>query len=638
MTQSNGTDVSPRKDPEGQRGFAASASKMALPGGFVLLAILGLFFGMRAFGQSSTAQQSKDNGGFIIRSVRIFDGTRMIPRADVWIEGGKIKAVGADLKAPDGIRSVDGSGDTLLPGLIDAHTHTFTKDQLRAALVFGVTTELDMFTSHQFAQQIKKEQAEGKDLSLADLRSAGTLVTAPHGHGTEYGMTIPTIAAPEEAQAFVDARIAEGSDYIKIIYDNGSAYGTKIPTISKETMAAVVAAAHNRGKLAVVHIGSLAGARDAIDAGADGLMHLFVDAPPDPQFGAFVAAHHSFVVPTLSVNESVTGKPSGASLVTDPRLEPYLMPDNATNLKRSFPSLPTKLDLAYTQQAIRQLEAAHVPLLAGTDAPNPGTAHGASIHRELELLVQAGLTPIEALTAATAAPARIFHLDDRGRIAPGLRADLLLIKGDPAADITATRDIVAVWKLGVEADRPAYRAGVEKERAARASAPAGSESGLVSDFEDGKATAKFGVGWDISTDGVAQGKSTAAMKVTDGGVNNSKYSLQVTGNIDGALPYAWAGAIFFPGNAPFAPVNLSMKKQVRFWAKGDGKTYRVMLFSQSRGFFPATQTFIAAPEWKEYTFTLASFSLDGKDLTALLFSGGPSPGPFAFQIDDVRIE
>lgn len=79
-------------------------------------------------------------------------------------------------------------------------------------------------------------------------------------------------------------------------------------------------------------------------------------------------------------------------------------------------------------------------------------------------------------------------------------------------------------------------------------------------------------------------------------------------------------------------------KQVRFWAKGDGKTYRVMLFSQNRGFFPATQTFLAAPEWKEYTFTLASFSLDGKDLTALLFSGGPSPGAFSFQIDDVRIE
>ncbi|HEV3254148.1 MAG TPA: amidohydrolase family protein [Candidatus Acidoferrales bacterium] len=611
---------------------------MALSGGIVLLATLGFFFAMRASGQSSPAQQSKASGAFIIRNARIFDGTRVIPRGDVWVEDGKIKAVGADLKAPEGIPAVDGSGGTLLPGLVDSHTHTFTRDHLQAALVFGVTTELDMFTSHQFAQQIKKAQADGKDLGLADLRSAGTLVTAPHGHGTEYGMNIPTITGPEEAQAFVDARIAEGSDYIKIIYDNGSAYGSKMPTISKETMAAVVVAAHNRGKMAVAHIGSLAGARDAIDAGVDGLMHLFVDAPPDPQFGAFVAAHHAFVVPTLSVNESVTGKPSGASLATDPRLEPYLMPDDVAHLKGSFPPLPTKLDLAYAQQAVQQLKAAHVPLLAGTDAPNPGTAHGASIHRELELLVQAGLTPAEALTAATATPARAFHLDDRGRIAPGLRADLLLVKGDPTADITATRDIVSVWKLGVEADRPAYRAAVEKANAARAAAPSGSESGLISDFEDGKATAKYGAGWDISTDSVARGKSSAEMKVTDGGANNSKYSLQVTGNIDGAVPYAWAGAIFFPGNAPFTPVNLSMKKQVRFWAKGDGKTYRVMLFSQSRGFFPATQTFLAAPEWKEYTFTITTFGLDGKDLTALLFSGGPSPGGFSFQIDDVRIE
>jgi imidazolonepropionase-like amidohydrolase len=95
-----------------------------------------------------------------------------------------------------------------------------------------------------------------------------------------------------------------------------------------------------------------------------------------------------------------------------------------------------------------------VPILAGTDAPNPGTAHGVSIHREMELLVEAGLTPQQALAAATSVPARAFRLDDRGRIAPGLRADLVLAGGDPLKDITETRNIVRIWKGGKAVERP----------------------------------------------------------------------------------------------------------------------------------------------------------------------------------------
>ena len=91
-----------------------------------------------------------------------------------------------------------------------------------------------------------------------------------------------------------------------------------------------------------------------------------------------------------------------------------------------------------------------VPILAGTDAPNPGSWNGVSMHGELELLVRAGLSPSEALATATSVPAKTFHLSDRGRIAPTLRADLLLVPGDPTHDITVTRNIVSVWKVGAE--------------------------------------------------------------------------------------------------------------------------------------------------------------------------------------------
>jgi imidazolonepropionase-like amidohydrolase len=574
----------------------------------------------------------------LFRGARVFDGTRMLDAQDVLVEGGRIARLGRGLTAPAGATVVDGAGKTLLPGLIDSHTHTWG-DASKTALMFGVTTELDMFTDASAAKQMRSEQAAGKANDRADLFSAGTLITAPKGHGTEYGMVIPTISTPDSAQAFVDARIAEGSDYIKIVYDDGHAYGMSIPTLDKATMKAVITAAHKRGKLAVVHIGDLAAARDAIDAGADGLVHLFVDRDPDAKFGAFVASHRAFVVPTLTVLMSISGVGGGATLTTDPRIEPYLTRMEKMTLAQGFPARPGSPAKSYAaaEATVRQLDAAGVPVLAGTDAGNPGTSHGAALHRELELLVKAGLTPAKALAAATSVPAKAFRIADRGRIAPGLRGDLVLVNGDPIADITATRAIVGVWKAGVRADRETYAKAAAATNVAATQAPKGAESGLVSDFESGTATATFGAGWSFSNDAMANGKSTGEMNVVDGGANGSTKSLAVTGTISPAVPYAWAGAMFSPGQQMMSPANLSARKEVTFWARGDGKTYRVMIFAESKGYTPLTQTFVAGAEWKEYTFPFSAFQgIDGRDLMALMFVGGPEAGAFRLQIDDVR--
>lgn len=587
--------------------------------------------------------KADNNTSFVIRNARVFDGHKVVDQADVWVSDGKIKAVGKTLKVPSDVKVIDASGHTLLPGLIDAHTHSWGT-ALKEAEIFGVTTELDMFTEVKYMQQTKKDQANGKDLEQADLRSAGSLATVPGGHGTEYGIQIPTLSSPAEAQAWVDARVAEGSDYIKIIVDDASAYGRHRPTLNKETVKALIDAAHKRGKLAVVHIGKQQDARDVIKAGADGLAHLFADSVPDPDFAKFVAAHHAFVTPTLDVLESVSGTSGGEGLATDPRLAPYLTPDDITVLKRSFPKFSAPLSEKYAEQTIAQLKAAHVPILAGTDAPNPGTSHGVSVHRELELLVRSGLTPQEALAAATSVPATAFHLDDRGVIAPGKRADLVLVKGDPTQDILATRDIVSVWKLGVEDDRASYRASLEKAKAPTVAAvqppaPSGSDTGLISNFEDGSPQAKFGTGWMLSTDSIAGGKSTGEMKVVDGGANGGKHALEISGLIDAGLPYAWAGVMFSPGPQPFAAMNLSSKKSISFFAKGDGQTYRVLLFTTSGGRIPAQQTFIAGSEWNKTTIPFATFNgTDGHDIMAILFVGGPAAGKFDFQIDDVELE
>jgi len=264
---------------------------------------------------------------FAVRDVRVFDGERVQERATVVVRGDRIAAIGADVAVPEGAEVIDGAGRTLLPAFLDAHSHAFAAEPLEAALVFGVGTQLDMFTARQLAAAWRAEQARTGAPGRADIFSAGSVVTAPGGHGTQFGLPIPTLTAPESAQAFVDARIAEGADWIKIIVDDGSAYGVSFPTISEAVLRAAIEAAHARGTLAVVHVGRLADARAAVRAGADGLVHLWVDSVPDDAFVRELAARGTFVVPTLTVLEAVAGVPSGAGLVSDARVAPYLGPD-----------------------------------------------------------------------------------------------------------------------------------------------------------------------------------------------------------------------------------------------------------------------------------------------------------------------
>jgi imidazolonepropionase-like amidohydrolase len=303
----------------------------------------------------------------------------------------------------------------------------------------------------KFVTELKQAEETG---FAADMLSAGNVVTPPKGHGTEYGVPAPTLESAAKAQEFVDQRLAEGSDYIKIILEDGHLCHIGFSKFSREELAAVVAAAHKRGKLAIVHISSQDDARAAISSGADGIAHLFADSWPQPEFLELMRSHHAFVITTLTAIQSSLGTPSGGSLVTDSRLAKFLSADAQSRLKAPMPfACSGKLENAFA--AAFQLHRAGISVLAGTDSPAPGSANGVSMHGELQMLVQAGLSASDALAAATSVPAATFHLNDRGRIAPGLRADLLLVRGDPTRDITATRDIVALWKAGIQVDRAA---------------------------------------------------------------------------------------------------------------------------------------------------------------------------------------
>jgi imidazolonepropionase-like amidohydrolase len=557
-----------------------------------------------------------------IRNVRLFNGTRVVPAANVIVRDGRIVAAGANAVIPEGASVVDGTGKTLLPGLIDSHTHVYGS-ALERALRFGVTTELDMFTAVGTLKLQKAEQAKGNVATRADIFSAGTLVTVAGGHGAEY-FPIPTFTPGGDAQAFIDARIAEGSDYIKLIYENGKPFGLKFNSLTKDDLRTLIAAAHKRKKLAVVHISSLEGARVAIDAGADGLVHLFGESAPDAEFGKFVAQHRAFVVPTLTVIESTTGIGSGKSLTEDARLKPFLAPDEVKNLNAAFPHRDgSTIDLANAFAAVQQLKVAGVHILAGTDAPNPGTAHGASIHRELELLVRAGLTPTEALIAATATPAAAFHLDDRGRIEPGLRADLLLVDGDPTRDITATRSIDTIWKGGVALERhPEAPAKVTEAVAIDLG------DGTISTF-DVDMNSLFGTSWVASDDSMMSGKSKATIELVD-------RSLLVHSDIQPGFPYPWAGAMLFT-SAQMKPADVSAKTSLSFRARGD-VDLNVMVFAESLGRIPATKQVHAGADWTEISIPWSDFGVSGKDLIGVLIGGAQKTGKVDFRIDDVKLK
>jgi imidazolonepropionase-like amidohydrolase len=611
--------------------------------GAVLSAVASALFTGATLRSAQAAEPTQDGNSFAIRNVRIFDGDKLIPQGQVVVRDGRITAVGAKVALPAGVPLIDGKGRTMLPGLIDAHTHSFGAAR-SDALRFGVTTELDMFSDwRSLAEAIAQRESMART-ALADLWSAGTLATAPKGHGTQYGVPIPTLSNATEAAAWVDERVAQGSDYIKIVLEDGSAYGHSLPSLDVATLKALINSAHAHKKLAVTHVATWASADDAIAAGANGLVHIFMDRAMDGVAESAQASataknmrqQNMFVVPTLSVAAGLGGVGAGADLADDKNLTPYLSGLQLGSLKAAFPPTWQKPALfANALKNVAALNAAGVKILAGTDAGNPGTAHGASLHGELALLVRAGLTPTQALHAATAAPAAAFGLTDRGRIAAGQRADLVLVEGDPTQDINATCRIVSVWKNGFAINREL--SADDKPDSTPAVAP--SSQSLVADFELEGTSARSGQNFMPTSDQMAGGKSTASVAWQGGGANASKGALLMRGVVDGALPFAWAGGMWMPGAQAMQAVDFSSRKELVFKVKGDGRDYSAMLFSgvSAQG-MPAVARFKSTSDWTEVRLPLSQFT--GADLSKLrgvAFTAGLPAGAFEFMIDDVEL-
>ena len=559
---------------------------------------------------------------FVIRDVRLFDGEQFHERRSVWVRDGRVQAVAAALDVPTHVAVVEGAGRTLLPGLVDAHVHTWG-DARRDALRFGVTTMLDMFSDPRALPAARTERASLSPTDRADLWSAGTLATAAGGHGTQYGMAIPTLAAPADADAWVQARSDERSDFIKIVREDMHVYrdGAALPTLDAATSAAVIRAARQRGLMAVVHASAQDAARESLRDGAHGLVHVFQDAVADDAFVALARERGAFVVPTLTVFAGFSGEHS--TLSEDPRVTPWLSQDQRQSLIarpeyiRANPAL-----LANARESVRRLHAAGVPILAGTDAPNPNTAQGVSLHEEIAWLARSGLSPAQALAAATSVPADAFGLADRGRIAPGQRADLLLVDGDPSQRLGDTLAIVTVWKNGRAVDRR-----LAAERVPELPA------GTAGDFD-----ADIGSAWVATSDRMAGGQSDAALARLAGGANGSAGALRVSGRVHVGGSAVWAGAFFNPGEAMFQARDARARTALVLQARGDGRPLAVMLFSGAEGAAPAVVTVTPGAQWGVLRLPLADFpGADLGRLRAIAFTAQAPAGEFHFDLDQVEI-
>ncbi len=355
-----------------------------------------------------------------ITHVRVFDGQALSAERTVAIDNGLISA------ATTADQTIDGQHGTLLPGFIDSHVHLMNETELGQGTQWGCTTMLDMGSPAMVLTDSLRHR-----IGLADIRGAGNPASAPGGVQTTR-MSFPlssVVTDPSDAPRFVADRVAEGADYIKVIVEDPRRMGSA--AFDVPTIAALVEAAHRANLKIIAHVSALAAFINAAAAGVDVITHAPLDAEVDAELAFSVATQGIVSVPTLTMMRAVT------------------------NVASRLPTPRTASDYAHARSTVAVLHRAGVHILAGTDSnaapasPAP-IQHGVSLHDELGLLVEAGLTPVEALRSATLAPAEFFGLTDRGIIEPGRRADLLLIDGDPTLDIAATRTIRSVWVAGVK--------------------------------------------------------------------------------------------------------------------------------------------------------------------------------------------
>jgi imidazolonepropionase-like amidohydrolase len=403
-------------------------------------------------------------GPLVFEGARVLTGERRPPIEDgaFVVNDGRITAVGArgTIKTPAGATVIDVRGKTIMPAIVDAHSHlgytdvrtgitsaaSYTRDnlldQLRRYAYYGIAATLSLGLDRgEIPYQLRASPAAGAALFLTAGRGIAMPNAGPNADywkDAAYGVTTEA-----EARAAVREVAGKKVDIVKIWVDDRNKTVTPLPP---SLYRPIIAEAHSRGLRVVAHVFYLADAKDLLRAGIDGFAHGIRDLEVDEEIMTLFKQHPQvFVIPNLPDTP-----PSIADLAW---LSETLPPRAIDEMKKTAVASPPRPRLFDVQaRSLKKLSAAGVRIAFGTDA-GVGAPYGYSAHTELADMVAAGMTPADVIIAATRMSAEVMRLDQLGTIAAGRSADFIVLDANPLDDITNTRRISRVFIRGTEVNR-----------------------------------------------------------------------------------------------------------------------------------------------------------------------------------------
>jgi imidazolonepropionase-like amidohydrolase len=403
------------------------------------------------------------------------DGGPRIASATIILHGDRIAGVGATgtIAIPADATVIDCTGKTIMPGLISDHSHLglvdgvesgpghYTREnvlrQLRQYEAYGVTTITSLGINSPLFYELREPLHAGKipgaDIFGAD-RGIGAPNTAPPVSMTGDGFDRP--ATPDEARADVRQAAERKPDLIKFWLDD---FNGSMPTkMSPEIYAAIIDEAHRQHLRVAGHIYYLKDATDIVKDGVDIVAHGVRNQAVDAEFVQQMKTHGAWYIPTLDLNESFYIYAEQPAWMAEPFFQNSLQPalkaefDDASWRTKTLAHAKLGIDqnaLLFGQRNLKTVFDAGIRIGFGTDSgATPLRIAGFAEHRELQLMVDSGLTPMQVITIATRDAAKLLALDDRGVLAAGKLADLIVLDGDPSVDIKNADKIESVWHRG----------------------------------------------------------------------------------------------------------------------------------------------------------------------------------------------
>lgn len=434
------------------------------------------FFGLLSLLLIS-AVRADSNTTVVIDAARLFDGERVIEQPRIVIKDDTIVAVGSqqEIAIPSKAQHLNYPNRFIMPGLIAAHSHVgtvsglqhggeyYSRETVKRDLAqfqrYGVVAVNALGLNRPLFHQLRNEM-RGKQHNGADLYGAGAGVGAVDGAPPKgrMGLTEDQAdrpATPEQARLAVRQMHDAGIDMVKVWVDG---MGGDVPTMPAEIYQAAFEEAQSLGLPSAAHIHYLEDAKGVVAAGVDVVAHGVRDTDVDQEFIDLMLAGDVWYVPTININEAEYIYAQHPEWLHDPFFADSLseelkqrLSDDSWREDALAKSDNHRQSVNYNIKNLKKLHDAGVKIALGTDSGAtalriPGFAE----HRELELMVEAGMTPIAVLQAATANAAAMMQLSNRGRLAAGYQADFLILSADPTFNILASRQIDEVWRHGIQ--------------------------------------------------------------------------------------------------------------------------------------------------------------------------------------------